>query len=403
MRERLRQFGSSRAVAPLLLTAGLLSLAIYFHGWPLNIYTWLVLAVILALSALPAFVQRRKATVALALLLAVYIAFPGPFMLIPVLERWSLCDDHGGRRGWEISPMLRFGRDGPNTELLESYLGPLPANWWQQAPHFPYIRDGNERVQSRNPIRREYLPEMLARLPNDAARKQVLTCLVDTENRLRVHQGLLLACVMDLGYPPGLNAEGWWQAHQEVFRPEHDPIVAAKMTRGWLRRIRRLPVDWDGAVGSLSRAADYQERGAWGGHEDFGEAVRELEWRHRPRPVADSNNVVWWPSATEAAIGASRVSDVYLIRPASGGSPPDRVPMDSMELPEYDFSGMFDAMVLETNPDTWPLFGKFGFKLDGCATEVTILEISDQELGVQVGDQIFRGLDKSAVLRLFRQ
>ncbi len=284
---------------PVLAMAGLLGLAIRFHGWPINAFTWTMLAVVLVCSALPGLFRLRWGTAVLITLLGVYIAFPGPFLVIPLLERWSLCDDHGGRRGLQISPMLRFGHDGPNTALLESYLGPLPPNWWMQAPQFPHIRDGNERVQSRNPILRDYLPEILALLPDDAARKQVLTCLVDPENRLRVHQGLLLACLMELGYPPGLDAEGWWQEHRRLFTCEHDPMVAAKLTRGWLRRIGRLSTSTEpwGAVSSLSSAARYQERGSWGGHYDFGEAVSKLEWNHRPDEIDASENVVWWPSA----------------------------------------------------------------------------------------------------------
>jgi hypothetical protein len=377
---------------------GLLWLAIRFHGRPLDSFTWTALAVVLACSALPGIFRLRWRTAVLISLLGVYIAFPGPFLVIPLLERWSLCDDHGGRRGRLISPGLRFGHNGPNTELLESYLGPLPPNWWLQAPQFPYIRDGNERVQSRNPILRDYLPDMLARLPDDAARKQVLSCLVDPENRLRVHQGLLLACLLELGYPPGLDAEGWWRAHRDLFKREHDPIAAAKLTRGWLRKIGRLPTASD-AVGSLYGAADYQESGSWGGHYDFGEAVRNLEWNRRPDEIDASENVVWWPSAPEALFGTGHITDACLIRYSPDDSKVNRVPLCFLYTsPEWAFHGM----IAEPSPDKWPAFGKLEFKLDGRAAEAPILRISDDELGVQLDNQVFRGLSKGKLLTFFR-
>ncbi len=74
-------------------------------------------------------------------------------------------------------------------------------------------------------------------LPDDAARKTVIKALTDTENRLRVHQGLLLACLHDLKYPAGTDRNSWWLHHKEFFKSEHDPIVAASLTQGWLETL----------------------------------------------------------------------------------------------------------------------------------------------------------------------
>ncbi|REK07884.1 MAG: hypothetical protein DWQ37_20995 [Planctomycetota bacterium] len=402
--QRLRGSRTALFAIPILAMAGLLWLAIRKHGRPIDGYTWTALAVVLVCSALPGFYRLRWRWAALILLVGVYIVRPGPFLefrIIP-LQRWSLCDDHGGRRGLQISPMLRFGHDGPNTKLLESYLGPLPPNWWQQAPNFPGIRDGNERVQSRNPILRDYLPDILEMLPDDAARKQVLTCLVDTENRLRVHQGLLLACLMELGYPPGLNAETWWEAHRDLFKCEHDPVAAAKLTRGWLRKIERRPIEPSSAMSSLYRAADYQERGSWGGHWDFGEAAMKLEWDHPPEEIDASDKILWWPSASEALFGEGQVTDEHLVRYAPDGSELSRVPQYFV-YSEGFVEHLFRRMVLEPNPQDWPAFGKLEYKLDGEAAEVTILNISGKELGLRIDDQVFRGLDKSKFLEIFKE
>jgi hypothetical protein len=406
MCERWRRLCRSRAILfaiPILVMAALLGRAIHRYGRPIDEFTWAALAIVLAGSVLPGLFQMRWRWTAMILLAGVYIAFPGPFLVIPFLERWSLCDDHGGRWGLQISPGLRFGRDGPNTKLLESYLGPLPPNWWLQAPHFPYIRDGNERVMSRNPILRDYLPTLLSRLPDDAARKQVLTCLVDPENRLRVHQGLLLACLMELGYPPGLDAKGWWKAHRDLFKCGHEALAAAKLTRGWTRKIERLPQrplngEPRSAVSSLITAANYQERGAWGGHEDFGEAVWSLEWKRHPAEIDATGHVVWWPNAPEALFGTAQITDAYLIRYVPGVKP-RLVPLDfTYDDPEFAFHDMF----IEPSPGEWPPFGRFGFKRDGREAVVEILKVNDDELGLKVHGQFFRGLRKSKFLKIFR-
>src|SRR5689334_2538342 len=99
MWERWLQICGSRAtlfVAPILAMAGLLSLAMGLHGRPLDLFTWAMLVIALVCSAFPGLFRLRWLTAVLFLLPGVYIAFPGPFLAIPVLERWSLCDDRGG-------------------------------------------------------------------------------------------------------------------------------------------------------------------------------------------------------------------------------------------------------------------------------------------------------------------
>ena len=287
------------AVLGLFSTVALLVFTFICFGLPLNLYTWIVVVLCAVSGASLAFSGKWQFLFTVPLLTCVYLAVPIPFQFFSCIEICSLFDDVGGRSGWVITPGLKFGKDGPNTLLLESYLGPLKPNWWYQASHSPYIRDGNERVQSRNVIRYEYFPEILAMLPDDDARRTVIEALTDTENRLRVHQGLLLVCLHVLKYPEGMNAGSWWMQHQQLFISEHDPSIAASMTQGWLQEIDRLFAnDVPNTIGSQYRAARYQQRGSWGGHRDFGKVFLEMEFGER-KPDAHSaelgRKVIWWP------------------------------------------------------------------------------------------------------------
>jgi hypothetical protein len=59
-------------------------------------------------------------------------------------------------------------------------------------------------------------------------------------------------------------------------------------------------------------------------------------------------------------------------------------------------------MVIEPSPGEWPPFGRFGFKRDGREAVVEILKVNDDELGLKVHGQFFRGLRKSEFLKIFR-
>jgi hypothetical protein len=284
----------------------LLGGAIGFYGWPLDTYTWTVVLILFVLGSTAGTRTTRIVVFPFVLYAAWYLFAPNRSLTVPERDYYSLFDDRGGRRGIQIPPGLRFGRDGQNTALLESYLGPLPPNWWEQAPLWPGIRDGNERVHSRNVISYHYLPSILAMLPSDAARRQVLRCLTDPENRLRVHQGLLLACLACWGYPEGFDAESWWQHHQVWFVQERDPVHAARVTYGWtsllwivFRHHDSTNALLDGEVRRQLDVAWYQEHGNWGGHEDFGEALFLLDLGAPPERLErlSKNPASWWPSA----------------------------------------------------------------------------------------------------------
>lgn len=229
------------ATLGIFCTATLVVVSLFRLGLPLTLYTWVVVTLCAASGVSLALTGKRRFLIFPATLaVCIYLAIPVPFQVIRLIEVWSLFDDVGGRSGWAITPGLQFGKKGPCTAMLESYVGPLEPNWSYQAPYSPYIRDGNERVQSRNVIRYEYFPEILEMLPDDAARQTVIKALTDTENRLRVHQGLLLACLHDLNYPAGTDRNSWWLHHKELFKSEHDPIAAASLAQGWLENIDRV-------------------------------------------------------------------------------------------------------------------------------------------------------------------
>lgn len=236
--------------------------------------------------------KRRFLIFPIALLLCLHLTFSRGY--------WALFDDAGARSGREITPCLKFGHDGPNTALLESFVGPIEPCWKYQCPLSPSARDGNERVQSRNIIRHEYLPEILNMLPDDAARRTVIRALTDPENRLRVHQSFILMCLHDLQFPPGMNGRTWWQHHEKIFKSEHDPFAAASLTQDWLETIDGIYIGREipRGIAVQRRAVAYQQRGAWGGHVDFGYAFMEIETGDRKadklsRDLADS--IAWWP------------------------------------------------------------------------------------------------------------
>lgn len=290
----------SLAALGLLCTTSLVVVACVRLGLPLNAYTSLVVAVC-AMSGVSLGLTGTPRTICLpAFLMCVYLASPGPFQVVPLVVVYSLFDDVGGRSGRAITPELWFGHDGPNTAILESYVGPPNANWWRQAPLSPYIRDGNERVQSRSIIRYEWFPDILAMLPDDSARVIVIRALIDPENRLRVHQGLLLTALNDLGYPAGMDSQSWWTQHKLLFGSEHDPVAAASLTRDWLHNIERRDADWrfPNRLATQCRAVRYQQRGEWGGHPDFGEAFIGIEQGQidcDARMAAAAQEIVWWP------------------------------------------------------------------------------------------------------------
>ena len=195
-------------------------------------------------------------------------------------------DIRGGRRGIEFFS-LSFGWSGPNTRFLEQRLGRMEPEWRHQLALWA-ARDGNERVNSRSLIYDSDLRDILRKLPNQEAQDQVLRCLTDPKNFMRVHQGLLLTCVYVLDYPPGYDKESWWRHHEVLFRPEHDPKAAMENMWGWIEVTESFapghkpsgsPCEQFLPITRQRRAADYQIRGDWGGdHELAKQYARDIAY-----------------------------------------------------------------------------------------------------------------------------
>lgn len=292
----------------------ILGLVLNNYGWPLDPWTQSCLS-FYSVILLTVWLSRRgrfnsiKNAVTILFLVSLFVPF----------ETDWIQDIHGGREGTLARPwQLRFGRDGENTRLIESYLGPLKPEWRHRAIRsmaWTNWNDGNERVNSKSLIRTKRLPRILNLLPDHKAREQVLTCLTDSSNLLRVHQGLLLTALDAKGFPKGYDRASWWEAHKWIFKKEDDGLRAASLTQDWVERCRSyLPESEKGpytdriqSLASQIRGAEYQEMGRWGGDIKFGMgfmnlmALQNSEASHAKKCLArldrdcDKKTIVWWP------------------------------------------------------------------------------------------------------------
>jgi hypothetical protein len=108
------------AAGRVLSVGGLFAWAISRHGWPLNIFTWAVLAIALTLCAFLRHTRISECVYAGIVVFATYVTFPTAFLAFPMADVWGMFDDRGGREGLEVSYLLQFGHDGAKTRLLES-------------------------------------------------------------------------------------------------------------------------------------------------------------------------------------------------------------------------------------------------------------------------------------------
>jgi len=183
---------------PLVAMFGFLGYTFYRVGWPANGGTWLIAAGLVLWSLLFTLKYSRWFWLGLAV---VVVLCPAGW-----LSSWHTCrltiDLSRGRFGTSYGRdrtglggefELVLARPGPNTRLIESYLGPCAPYWvgWRPEPLLGV--DDLERY--------------LSLLPTRDARLRVLHCVTDPDNRLREHQKMLLIALRAFGFPPWLRPQ----------------------------------------------------------------------------------------------------------------------------------------------------------------------------------------------------
>lgn len=286
------------------MIALILGLAVRLHGRPLNGWTWYVFLLLTVAGSVLGLADGLRRWFVVPLLFAIHVAMPIWVAFGPSDARMYF-DMRAGRRAQDVPPFLFFGKDGANTALIESYLGRREPVWRHSHYLSPNIRDGDERVDSANIIRHDGLREALGMLPDDDARRQSLLCLTNPDNKLRVHQSLLLVALEQFGYPCGLDKERWWEIHRDLFVEVADAPCAADTVVGWRRCIEdsariRVPKD-PYRLARQMRAAYYQETESWGGDYGFRDSYHDAlrirghafdDARNADEPVP-TNIVIW--------------------------------------------------------------------------------------------------------------
>lgn len=227
------------------LTSALVLICLWRHGLPYNVYTWFVV-ILLGLSGWTLRIRGMRGAKFFfaALLASVHLARPEICMNLPsyFVIKYFYCDGTRARERWDFTPGFSFIKDGENTALIESYLGPHDPEWTSMSSLSPHLFDGNDRVHSRNIIHSSYLKSMLELLPTEESRRKVLATLTDRKNHLRMHQSLLLVCLHEWGYPNGVDAESWWATNGAAFYSENDGYIATSLALDWRARImKRCP------------------------------------------------------------------------------------------------------------------------------------------------------------------
>jgi hypothetical protein len=287
----------------------LVLLVIFCFGWPANIATWVAVLCSGALPVVSVLIrgQRKRQALLLAGLYCLILVFP--------FETNALLDFHSGRTGidatlvWRGGPTLRYREDGPNTAMLQRLLVPRAEAWRCAGLRSTFFglgswRDGSDVTVGSAMIGDPYLREALDRLPNEQARVRVLTCLSDPANVARIHQEQLLLTLCALGYPKGHDAASWWRKHEDLFRPEPDAAVVARLVWGlhdrFLAVLGRASND-DQARHHLFVLDHHLRPSPIGGDRALAGAIMErlIDTEGDDKMPADAwiNRIAWWPTA----------------------------------------------------------------------------------------------------------
>lgn len=255
----------------IILTSAIVGILLFillwlYLGWPGDRKTWTMIGGGACLIALATSAPIDVARVSVNLWLTTVVGS----LLATGVPSSVILDVHGSRRGYEVLDM-NFVSDDDNLALLERYLGALEPMWRRVRSLSPSILYQETSVLVYSTIGSPELGQLVRLLPDDEARKQVLACLVDFNNQLRFHQGLVVAARLHLQQPPGIDARSWWKARRAFFYSEPDPRKAARAAFGISEPIRREAVKQN-----VRQLLDFyldgtfnQEQGSRGGDSDF--------------------------------------------------------------------------------------------------------------------------------------
>ncbi|HYG73975.1 MAG TPA: hypothetical protein VEK08_03125 [Planctomycetota bacterium] len=273
------------------------------YGTPQNMPAAIGLTVPVIITMIAGFSQSRCGRRLFYIGLGIFY-----FLCFVPAESSNYQDLSGGRHGVEIFPGMLFGKPGFNTALIEARLGPRPPRWKHASIRSLLFglgswRDGNERVDICSLAYKDWLSSVLAKLPSQEAQTQVLKCLTDERNFMRVHQGLLLTGLLILDYPAGNDAESWWRKHRELFRREYNAHAAVRSVAGWRQRMAKCipetPNEQEYEVTSQIWAAKNMEFGGWGGNIEFYNEFERLRLHayeaHGKEPSTGVSLIEWWP------------------------------------------------------------------------------------------------------------
>ena len=251
------------SLIPLAISVAV-AVAICLHvGWPSNELTWLVMTGPVLWCFL--FMRQRPLRISWLYLVIPVLGFlqvwdqvlPNRLVtriktssVLPAIDSvrlfttvWAI-DVRGGRNGlcycffdsWnEID--ISFARPGKNTELIEKYLGRVEPAW--RMIRSQSLPRGGSYFHRKSLFLWFDFQEGLKVLPNEDTRKQVMVCICEPENMMRIHQGLLWVAITVYGYPKGIDAEKWWHQHGHNFRIERDAAIAVQQVQGWTYAIEQ--------------------------------------------------------------------------------------------------------------------------------------------------------------------
>ncbi len=281
------RYAAMRLTFSTLLSLALVVLAVY-EGTPANMVSWfVVMGVVTWTIVLCLIIPSRGSLAALLPSMVGVAAFVTIADVLPT-RGYHCADLRNGRKGVALSEPVMMMTNGPNENLIADKIGVGQADWFYRC-----TGDGRitlEMPDTRSLVFSKQLPVLLEFLPNSAARRQILTNLTNKNNLIRVHQGLLLTCLYEYGYPDDYTKDEWWETYGHLFEAKHDVHDAVAFSLGITEMAEALNEDTPRrSVERQLLAARYFERGMYTRCPDFGRVYME-ETMRGTSPTTE----LWW-------------------------------------------------------------------------------------------------------------